>query len=214
MRIEEKQFINYIRQKEIKNMVIVDVGSNIGNYIDYIQNEVPTIKKCYSFEPIKSCYDKIKTKKNRVIYNIGLGSKKEKKIFYECVGSETHSSFVNREWLYKKPEYNIYKKEIFIDILDNFIDEKVDILKIDTEGFELEVLKGSIRQLKNKTIDYIQFEYGGCFKDNGVRLNDVINFLKEYGYKVNSLMDNKFQNITNYEDDYKWINFYATHKEL
>ena len=107
MRIEEKQFINYIRQKEIKDMVVVDVGSNIGNYIDYIQNEIPTIKKCYAFEPIKSCYDKIKVKKNRVIYNIGLGSKKEKKVFYECIGSETHSSFVNREWLYKKPEYNI-----------------------------------------------------------------------------------------------------------
>jgi len=214
MRIEEKQFINYIRQKEIKDMVVVDVGSNIGNYIDYIQNEIPTIKKCYAFEPIKSCYDKIKVKKNRVIYNIGLGSKKEKKVFYECIGSETHSSFVNREWLYKKPEYNIYKKEIFIDTLDNFIDEKVDILKIDTEGFELEVLKGSIKQLKNKTIDYIQFEYGGCFQDNGVKLNDVINFIKEYGYEVYSLVDNKFQNITNYEDDYKWINFYATHKEL
>ena len=214
MRIEEKQFINYIRQKEIKDMVVVDVGSNIGNYTDYIQNEIPTIKKCYAFEPIKSCYDKIKVKKNRVIYNIGLGSKKEKKVFYECIGSETHSSFVNREWLYKKPEYNIYKKEIFIDTLDNFIDEKVDILKIDTEGFELEVLKGSIKQLKNKKIDYIQFEYGGCFQDNGVKLNDVINFIKEYGYEVYSLVDNKFQNITNYEDDYKWINFYATHKEL
>lgn len=214
MRVEEKQFIDYIKQKAIGDMVIVDVGSNVGNYIDYIQNEIPTIKKCYAFEPIKSCYEKIKPKKNRLIYNIGLGSKKEKKVFYECIGSETHSSFVNREWLYKKPEYNISKKEIFIDTLDNFIDEKIDLLKIDTEGFELAVLKGSIKQLKNKTINYIQFEYGGCFEDNGIKLNDVISFLKEYEYKVYSLIDNKFYVINNYVDDYKWINFYATHKEL
>jgi len=214
MRIEEKQFIDYIKQKEIKDMVIVDVGSNVGAYIDYIEEQIPDIKKVYVFEPIKSCYDKIKRNEKRHIFNVGLGSKKGKEIFYECIGSETHSSFVNREWLYSKTEYNISKKEIFIDTLDNFVDEKIDLLKIDVEGFELEVLKGSIEKIRNKKIYYIQFEYGGCFKDNNVKLNDVINFLKNYGYKVYSLDDNKFKLINNYVDDYKWVNFYSTHKTL
>ncbi len=214
MRIEEKQFIDYIKKHQTEGIVVVDVGSNVGNYIDYIENEIPNIKKSYIFEPIKSCYDKIKRKKNRYLFNIGLGAKKEEKVFYECVGRETHSSFVNREWLYEKPQYDVSKKEVSVDILDNYINEKIDVLKIDTEGFELEVLMGASNHLGGKTIDFIQFEYGGCFKDNGVKLNDVINFLKKYDYKVYSLSGVGFKLINDYIDDYKWVNFYATHKQI
>jgi len=213
MRVEEKEFIDYIKEHYKEPITTVDVGANLGKYTDYINERMET-KKSYLFEPIKSCFDSINRKENYELYNIGVGSKKGDFEFYEAEGKESHSSIVNREWLYSKPEYRIHKKLIHVDRLDNIIKEKVEVLKIDTEGYELEVLKGSENLLKEGKIDFIQFEYGGCFKDNSVKMNDVIDFLKKYDYYIYELKDNNFEKIEWYEDDYRWVNFYATKKEL
>ena len=167
------------------------------------------LKKGFMFEPIESCYNKIEKRDNFQVFNMGIGSKKETVTFYEVVGNEAHSSIVNRKWLFSKPQYNIEEKLIEIDCLDNLIDDKINVLKIDTEGFELEVLKGSRRLLERGDIDYIQFEYGGCFKDIGIKLNDVINFLSKYNYGVYELINDEFKIIKSYQDDFRWVNFYA-----
>jgi len=211
MRKEEKEFIDYIKTKYTEPVTLVDVGANLGKYSDLFNNNIIT-KKTYLFEPIKSCFDKIIVKENYQKINIGIGSFKGESIFYEAEGKESHSSIVNREWLFNKPEYNITKKNIKIDTLDNLLDEKINVLKIDTEGFELEVLKGSGRLLKESKIGYIQFEYGGCFKDNNLKLNDVINYLDQFGYGVYELLNNKFIPINEYRDDYRWVNFFSMKK--
>ena len=59
-------------------------------------------------------------------------------------------------------------------------------------------------------LSYVKFEYGGCFKDIGIKLNDVIDFLKSFGYYTYELKNKKFSKIETYNDDYKWTNFYAT----
>lgn len=213
MRKEEKEFIDYIKSKCESPLVLIDVGANLGKYSNYFNDNVDT-KNTYLFEPIKSCYDKIEKREGYKKYNMGVGSTKGVSVFYEAEGKESHSSIVNREWLYSKPEYKITKKNIEIDTLDNHFDENIEVLKIDTEGYELEVLKGATELLKNKKIDYIQFEYGGCFKDNNITLNNVIDFLSQFGYYVYELTDNKFTQIKNYKDDYRWVNFFSTYKDI
>lgn len=213
MRIEEKKFVEYIKQFYKKPITVVDVGANLGKYTEYLDKHI-NLKMSYLFEPIKSCFNKIPKKEYYKAFNIGIGSKQDEVQFYEAEGKESHSSIVNREWLYNKPEYKINKKIIPIDRLDNIIKEKVEVLKIDTEGYELETLKGASDLLNESKIDFIQFEYGGCFKDNSVKMNDVIDFLKKYDYYIYELKDNNFEKIEWYEDDYRWVNFYATKKEL
>jgi len=100
-----------------------------------------------------------------------------------------------------------------LDRLDNLLEEHIDLLKIDTEGYELEVLKGSTHLLEEKNIDFIQLEYGGTYQDGGIKLNDVIEFLKKYNYKIYNYTE-EFKEIKNYNDDYKFNNFYATYKTL
>jgi len=62
---------------------------------------------------------------------------------------------------------------------DNNI-KSIDFIKIDTEGYELEVLKGMGNMLKN--IKIVQFEYGGTYISAKITLNDVINHLKNHGF--------------------------------
>lgn len=58
--------------------------------------------------------------------------------------------------------------------------ERIDFLKIDTEGSEWKVLKGFGDALS--IVRIIQFEYGGTFLDNGVRLREVIAYLQSYHF--------------------------------
>ena len=73
----------------------------------------------------------------------------------------------------------------------------IDFLKIDTEGFEMNVLKGFEEQIKN--IKIIQFEYGQIDKD--IKMIDIINYLKEYGFEKFSFLDkNSIVTIDNFEE--------------
>tara|TARA_B110000495_G_C23035728_1_gene618451 strand:+ start:2638 stop:3285 length:648 start_codon:yes stop_codon:yes gene_type:complete len=210
MRVEELEFINFISGNFKRNITIADVGANTGKYSEHLVRTLnDRIKKGYIFEPIKSCYDSIKRWSNFSYFNIGVGIGRGEVKFYEAVGKESHSSIVNREWLYMRPEYNIREIIIKIDCLDNIINERLNVLKIDTEGYELEVLKGCKKLLKEGNIDYIQFEYGGCFKDNNITLNDVIHFLGQYGYGVYELRNGSFNLITSYQDDFRWVNLFS-----
>ena len=83
--------------------------------------------------------------------------------------------------------------------------EKIDFLKIDTEGFELNVLLGFDDFLQK--IGIIQFEYGGTFIDNNTTLNDVVEYLKRYGFhKFSYLTSTGTQLITDFQDHYQYCN--------
>lgn len=89
-------------------------------------------------------------------------------------------------------------------MIENNIYE-IDFLKIDTEGFELCVLKGFDDYLKKVKI--IQFEYGGTFLDNEIKLSTIIDYLKNYNFSNFSyLVKDGTILIENFEDHYQYCN--------
>lgn len=58
--------------------------------------------------------------------------------------------------------------------LDTLVDEPVRFLKIDTQGAELEVLKGAGRLISNHMVDILHIEFDGS--------EPVIEFMKSQGY--------------------------------
>jgi hypothetical protein len=89
--------------------------------------------------------------------------------------------------------------------------KNIDFLKIDTEGYELNVLQGFDDFLENVKI--IQFEYGGTFLDNNIKLIDVINYLKEKGFhKFSYLTDYGTEIITDFNDHYQYCNIVCINK--
>ena len=71
--------------------------------------------------------------------------------------------------------------------LDSYFSEynlnKIDLIKIDTEGFEYEVLQGLQKNMKN--VNYILFEhhYDDMIKKN-YKFKDIINLLKQNNFKL------------------------------
>jgi len=83
--------------------------------------------------------------------------------------------------------------------------EKGIFVKIDTEGFEFDVLKGLHDTLPH--IKSIQFEYGGTFIDNNITLQQVIGYLKGNGFeKFSYLCENGTVLITDTRDHYQYCN--------
>ena len=69
------------------------------------------------------------------------------------------------------------------------------MLKIDAEGEDLEILKGSKKLLKNKKIKLIKIELLNSIDDqNKSNINEIIIFLNKYKYFMTSIVKTKFIN--------------------
>ena len=148
-----------------KKPIIFDVGANDGQSIERFSSIFPK-STVHSFEPIKECYEKIfniYNKKNIIINNFALGEKDCERIFYINKNSYTSSFFkINKKYAELVNYDHINKSEKKkIKTLDGYVNlhkiKKIDILKIDTQGYELNILKGGKKSLKNK-IKFIELE--------------------------------------------------------
>ena len=184
----EDHFVKHYASK-IGKGVIFDVGANGGNYSKFLR-ESNQNAEIYSFEPHPSTYQKlikniecldVKT------FNVGVGSAEGILKLYDYAdedGSE-HAS------LYKEVIETIHKgkaveHEVKIITLEAFANEyqieRVHLLKIDTEGHEMEVLKGFEQFIRENKIDLIHFEFNEMNVSSRVFFKDFWEFLPNYDF--------------------------------
>jgi FkbM family methyltransferase len=65
--------------------------------------------------------------------------------------------------------------------------EHVDLLKIDVEGFDLHVLRGASRALREGRIGTVQFEYNFSWARAGSALGGALSLLEDAGFEVMAL---------------------------
>jgi FkbM family methyltransferase len=200
---EEKFFIHI----KDKINIIFDVGCREDSEFINFNGEV------HYFDPINKFIENLQNQKNinkkSYFNNFGLGNENNEiyyypkfESFYDRTKSCGTSDSFNKILLsIKKGEDYVINKDI----------KSIDFLKIDTEGFELNVLKGFDDFLKNVKI--IQFEYGGTFLDNNTKLIDVINYLKNKNfYKFSYLTNESLIPITDFNDHWQYCNIVCLNK--
>jgi len=170
-----------------ENDLVVDCGANIGSFYFGLNMFLDESKYKYiGFEPDKKIFEclslNIEKNENREIYNIGLSSKNNSKsILYSSPDSADSS-------MEKMDSDEIYYIES--RTLDSFKLENIKLLKIDAEGHELDVLKGSIATLKN--IEYITIDVGGEKGNNKENtLPDSTNFLLTNKFEIIKFNENR-----------------------
>tara|TARA_Y100000768_G_scaffold237208_1_gene179460 strand:+ start:1102 stop:1755 length:654 start_codon:yes stop_codon:yes gene_type:complete len=170
---------------------IIDIGSNKGQFMMLIEKMFPN-KIIYSFEPIEEMLQKQKKffyyKKNVFFNNFALGNEISKKDFFITNRKDSSSFLKIVENKNKSKNYEIKeKRQIQINTLDNYFLDKNIILpiliKIDVQGFELEVLKGS-KELLKKT-DYLLLEVSDSemYRSQASEVA-VIEFLKRLNFQI------------------------------
>ena len=188
-------FLSNLKLDLNSSPVIIDVGCNIDNNLnDYTELffSIYPNSKSIGIEPLFwNDYEKKWGNDARVtIIKKALSNSIDKKTLYtpSVFSNYDHalSSFFNRSIfsLGQKVEENevdcITLDILFSDLNLNII----DYLKIDTEGSELTILQGCVELLTHDKIRYIQLEYGETYTDAGYTELDVINFLRNYDYKL------------------------------
>jgi len=134
--------------------VVVDVGANIGYYTVLLADKVGNSGKVYAFEPDKTNFEILKKNievnrlGNVILINAAVGSNDGEKILYKS----------KENWGDHKLFGDGIKEKIKIVKLDNFVKEKVNLMKVDTQGWEPEVIEGA-KKIIEKDKPIIFFEY-------------------------------------------------------
>tara|TARA_Y100000590_G_scaffold469338_1_gene656347 strand:+ start:1854 stop:2588 length:735 start_codon:yes stop_codon:yes gene_type:complete len=209
------KIINFFKKKfNKKSLTIIDVGAHKGETISLFCKNL-SIDKILAFEPNSVVFKKLEKKidkseyKNKIIlFNFGLGDKEEEKdlIINNDSSSSTYNIIDEKTEYYKRKKKflslfnkDIFRKKILTNILPlskvneiNYL-EKIDILKIDTEGYELSVLKG-IYENHLKKIKYIYFEhqYNLMIKKN-YKYSDIKIFLNKNNFYLAYKIKMKFR---------------------
>ena len=111
-------------------------------------------------------------------------------------------------------------EEIQLRTLDNFCGEMgihhIDLLKLDVEGYELKVLMGAQHLINSNSIDFIQFEFGGCNIDSRTYFQDFFYLLNPH-YKIYRILKDGLAFINNYKETceiFITTNYLAISREL
>tara|TARA_B100000767_G_scaffold270805_1_gene295229 strand:+ start:886 stop:1626 length:741 start_codon:yes stop_codon:yes gene_type:complete len=218
----KKKIILFFKQKLKKDFLnILDIGAHKGETIDLFFENF-NINKILAFEANPVIYNKLKKKiKKRkyldkiYLFNHGLGEKVENKelsIFndsssstYNTVNKDTNYykrkekflSFLkfNKSVLHEKLETKIYPLSAYKEMEDL---KTIDILKIDTEGFELNILKGiNVDHFKKIKFIYFEHHYDLMIKKN-YTYSDIKSFLNQNNFYLSLRLKMKFRKTFEY----------------
>ncbi len=183
----------------------LDVGANEGQFGKKLRN-LGYKEKIISFEPLKNLFNLLgknsSDDKKWQVMNIAIGDEDGETIINESNYSLSSSILpISKLHLEAKKNSNyIGKQKISIKKIDTFIDnENLNknnlFLKIDTQGFEYHVIKGSFKNLKNIRAILCELTLVELYEGQKLWL-EIIDLLAANNFEIWSL-EKGFQNTKN-----------------
>lgn len=200
-------YIDMQRFVQTRAPIICDVGANAGQSLQRFKKTFPDAR-IYAFEP-GAKFSELQQKAAQVnhvkTFNVAVGSAPGRLQLRET-GLSEWSSFLPLNEKYEVAEV-VRQTEVEIVTLDDFAAthqlDKIDILKSDTQGFELEVLKGASGLLDANRIDlvYLEITFEQFYAD-----------LPSFTQLFDFLTSRRFRIVSMYEPHYRddllaWADF-------
>ena len=164
------RFLKYCDNKNIQFKTVLDIGAWCGTWSLAMQKYAETI---FCYEPDKThfaCLEKNFESFNNVsLYNHAIGN--EEGFVQLTEESATQNTRVIQE-----------KGDTKICTLDSLNLNNVDLIKIDVEGYEMEVIKGAIETIKN--VKFIMIELNNNAKRYGSSNREIEKFLPTLGFEI------------------------------
>ena len=195
--------IEYIIEKKHKN--IFDIGANTGQFALFpMFDETINI---FSFEPQKDVFEtltknvELNSIKTTTCYNLAISNTNEQTYIYK---PQRYDGMLDNNGDYgtglatmgNTPlRFGNFEKELIECItLDSFISdnsiESVDLIKIDTEGFEYFVISGALNTLNVFKPDIITEINSTNMRQCGTSEEELYSILQSNGYKLISQLSN------------------------
>lgn len=186
--------------------VILDIGANIGEWNEVVQEIFPQAH-IYSYEANPKCCQVLK-EKNLHYTNTLLGNETKEVEFYV----HNSDSFGSGASIYKEASQYFDASNIINlpmqrldDIYPSTDHPHVDLMKIDVQGAELDVIKGARQVLQNT--DFVILEASIMRYNAGSPLiGDIIETMKAEGFLVFDIVENHYLNDCNIQADILFLN--------
>ena len=207
----QKSIAFYLKNKMNKIDVLFDVGSHMGTYTDLVLRTNPGCKS-FLFEPQSKIFKKIEQKyshdENVNVFNLAISDAEQKQnlnlnkhdLTASLLDFDPKSNYLKfKALLYQTDINNMnYKTELVQTItLEKFIVdnnlEKIDLLKIDTEGNEFNVLKGLKKKINIVNNILIEIHHRELF----------LNYNPEKIHQY--LIDNGFRLVKKFKFPFCWV---------
>ncbi|MFH2022018.1 MAG: FkbM family methyltransferase [Patescibacteria group bacterium] len=193
----ETAFFEWLKDNQLSPQVIIDAGANTGHISLELLEIFPTAQ-IWAFEPHPKTFEQLEKNvqghKNIHAIQAGLGDKTQTTTLWDFAKSaplkstqptstlsSLHKPIITQH--YGQPAQGY---QVNITTLDKVAQQhqltQIDLLKIDTEGHELSVLKGANQLLKNGKIKVIQFEFNELHAYSKVFMKDFVELLNDFDF--------------------------------
>lgn len=169
--------------------VVFDIGANKGDYSKKILNYSGQ-SKIYAFEPHPITFKQLQGSINSDLffcYNAAVGSVNGGTYLYDyAVGDASQHASIYKDVIETLRKSSSVRHKVEVIALTDFARkngiDSVDLLKIDTEGGELDVLKGFMDYIREGRIRVIQFEFNDAHVIGRAFFKDFWDALPNYSF--------------------------------
>jgi FkbM family methyltransferase len=197
--------------------VILDVGANRGDWSASVLKECP-LAHIYAFEPSPAGFEQLSNRfqsDRRVTpCNLALGSQSTQAELWTNAPGSGLASFYRRDLRHVQEELALVES-VQITTLRKWIDDlqlpHPNVLKLDVEGYEMQVLSGADGLIDSLSI--VQFEFGGADIDARLFWRDFFYWFTDRGFDLWRLTPRGLSRIPRYresDETFRTTNFFAT----
>ncbi len=190
-----KRISRHLKELDIEK--IIDVGAHKGEFLEKML-KIEKVNSFYAFEPQKNIFNELSEKfsKNKkvTLYNFAMDKEiTNKKLKINKLSMTSSLAEINEKSLYLKiKNFLTFSKSNFEDeyeIQTNTVDKIFEnislqkaLLKIDVEGFEMNVIEGSQMKLKEIPFILLENQFGNHYINNNFK--DIVNILSKQNFKI------------------------------
>ncbi|MCS7029615.1 MAG: FkbM family methyltransferase [Bacteroidia bacterium] len=194
-----------------KSLSVIDIGSAYGDTCVTFANNFPHAK-IYAFEPIEESFKKLSEKvgsySNINTFNLALGnpildfSEIEIHVTANYLSSSLLKINPNHDNTYLNSALQEIKTErvkiVKLDTIFKDINEYFNIVKLDVQGYELEVLKGGENMLQRTNIVIVEMQNHEDY-ESGIKYYEIDSFLREKNFLLFDIIPSIYVNRKLYE---------------
>jgi FkbM family methyltransferase len=201
----------------------VDIGANVGNYTAEVLKRYPDVR-CLVIEPAKLNMLKLRERfrghPHVTLRQCALDSESGQRTLYSDIEGSGLASLTKRDLVHRAIDMELRE-----DVQTMRFDElsstwlmpggRIDYIKIDVEGHELEVLAGFGVRLRQARL--VQFEFGGCNIDTRTFMRDFWTFFERNGFLLHRITASGPRRIWRYSEaleHFVTTNFIAVNEAL
>ncbi len=164
-RMERHELAKHLREvlARIEADTVVDVGANLGQYRDFLRTEVGFEGTIHSFEPVRQLQEALAVRAANdpgwVVHRLALGATESEMALNVMRDSQFSSLLEPQDSAlndYDRQNRVEHRETVRVRRLDDVVDATPSLararsiyLKLDTQGYDLEVLKGATRMLRS-----------------------------------------------------------------